>query len=248
MIKKIDIIIDAFSMARISGKTANPTPDDIQDALVQLDSMALEWQDTKNMCTGYEVGEDSNPDDTINIQPYMRRAFSSNLSKNMHFFFGKEVPRDLLVLANQTLSGLSSKLALVRPLQYPHRMPRGSGNQRYNQWRRFYRTNNGAPLNCETQHAIVGDINDYVESWDSYLDVDETIFSYTLEASDTLTILSQSLNSPEVSYRVRVDEFPTSVKNVFVSVARVLIVITTSTGRVNTRSINFQIKKEPKVI
>lgn len=248
MIKKIDIINDAYSMARISGKTSKPTPDDIQDALVQLDSMALEWQDTKNLCTGYEVGEDSNPDDTINIQPYMRGAFSSNLSKRMHFFFGKDVPRDLLVLANQTLSGLSSKLALVRPLQYPHRMPRGSGNQRYNLWRRFYRTNNGAPLNCDTQNAIVGDINDYVESWDAYLDVDEVISSYTLEASETLTIVSQSFDNTQVNYRVRVDEFPASVKNVFVSVARVVIVVTTSTGRVNTRSINFQIKKEPEVI
>jgi hypothetical protein len=142
-------------------------------------------------------------------------------------------------MAQNGYSFLSSDTAVVTPVPYPSRMPRGSGSSlRYNRWQRYYQPTATAPTSAETITMYIDDINDFVEHFDSYLASGETISSYTIEADNGLTIVSDSLSTPDISYRIQADGNNDTASDDYLEVK---IVATTSTGRKETRIINFRL-------
>lgn len=231
-ILKIDIIKDAYSKARISGLTAQPTPEELDLALDNLEDMATEYSD-RTMCTGYNFQDDPDPDDEAGITRSYKQAYSGPLAMRILSNFGKQLTPELKLQADQAVSNLAARTALVRQTQYPTRQPRGSGNTlRWNRWRRFYVPSPQAPQECSTHIMRIGEVNDYVESWIDYLETGETIDSYTRTVSPGLTLTNEVLASPEISF---------TAKATAAGYQAVEFTILTSEGRVEVTTVNFEV-------
>jgi len=246
MATKIDYINDAYSRMRISGLTVNPTPSDLVLALRRLESMAYEFEG-RNLCTGYNFEESPDPNSPTNVNPRFGECFVTNLAVKLIPDFNKAVPPQLLAQANASLSGAFSISVKERAqeVSYPSRMATGRGNtMRYQEWNRFYDEPSHPPNSCDTKNLFVGDQNDYSENYISYLDLGETIDTYTIEVDNRLSLISDSLNLDQniISYRVR-----GQTSTVSGSWQQVKITITTSNNRIETRLINFDVTKPETV-
>lgn len=236
---KVDLIIDCYSQMRISGLTVDPTPEDLEVALSRLENMASEWFDIRNICAGYNFEDEPDPNSPSNVPRSTWQAFSTNLAMRLMPDFGKQVLPSLMGQASQSLSSLSGKSMLDRlnQVDYPNRMPRGSGNTlRYNRWNRFYREQATAPTECATNKMVVGDVDDFVEHFDSYLNDGETIASFSLVADPALIISNDAISDNDIVYRVSATG---ATNDSSLRSQQVTIIITTSDGRVETRFIFF---------
>ena len=242
MTTKVQIVNDAYSQLRISGLTVQPGAEDTELALHRLDTMMAELS-ARNICTNYnqELGYGTPPDanSLTNVPVSYWHMMATNLAIRLVPDFNKAIPPNLQAQASQALSLASAQSAAdnIREVDYPRRMPRGSGNTlRFNRWQRYQRPNELPPNDCATNQVTIGDINDYTESFVSYLNDAETIASFTIEVDDGLTIQSSSNDDPLISYRIKVDD--NSSNGVW---QQVKIIVTTSDGRIETRLINFDV-------
>jgi hypothetical protein len=236
MTLKVDFINGAYSLMRISGITVDPTADDNELALERLEDMAAEFQG-RNICTGYNFEDTPDPNSVHNVERKYWYAYKSNLAARLLADFGKQATPELIAGQQSSFSFLSASTAQVRQTQYPYRQPVGSGNRRY-RFRRYYQPIAEAPISCATNKMIVGDIDDFVEHFDAYLNAGEDISSYTIEADTGLTIVSDSNATPDINYQI--SAVGTSSEELD-SVFQVKIVVTTSDSRVETRLINFEL-------
>jgi len=232
---KIDLINGAYNRIRISGLTVNPGARENQLALGRLENMAARWEDG-NICAGYNFEEKPDLNSDSGIEPKYQDAFESNLAFWLCSDYGKTPPPTLALEQQLTFSRISASTAFQRQTQYPSRQPIGRGNRRYARFNKYYIPSAESPNSCETIKMNVGDINDFIEHFDTYLISPETIASYTIEADTGLTIVSDSLTSPDVFYRIQATG---NVEDVNDPLLQVKIVATTSTGRIETRIINF---------
>lgn len=231
--RKIDVIQDAYSQLRISGLTVQPTPEDLNVALFRLENMAAEL----NLNIDYNFEDNPDVNSPINVQRQYWNGLATNLAVRL-VDFGKQVPVELQRQANQSYSRMLNLSYVPQQIRAPSRHPRGSGNTiRYNYGYRYYRPAERAPNTPQTNRMIVGDVNDFVEHFDAYLNSGETLDSYTIEADDGLNILSDSLSSPDVNYRI--EAVSTTEQNS--ADLNVVIVGTTSDSRVETRVISFTV-------
>ena len=238
---KVDIINDAYAEMRISGLTTQPTPKELDYALNKLENMAAEWQDIRNICVNYNLEDSPDPNSESGIVRGYQQAFSTNLAMRLLSAFGKQVPPSLLGQASQSFSGISTATATVRETQYPERQPIGSGNSlRYNRWRRFYRQNPRAPIDCETQQITQGEINDYQLNLSNYLEDGETVSSYSYEVSPKISVLSESLSTDIWSYRAQASDQAEQLE-------RIQLTVNTDTGREQTFTINFNVAPLPNI-
>ncbi len=238
MSKKIDVINDAYSQMRISGLTVQPTPEDVEIALMRLENMMAELEG-RNIGIGYSFEEEPDPDTLTNVAREFWHMMATNLSIRLLADFNKVVPQSLIAQAGQSLSNASGRVAasLLREVSYPSRQPIGSGNRRgYVRSNRYYSDVQEAPISADTNKVYPGDISDYSESFESYLNSGETIASYTIESDSLLSLSNDAISSDLIVYRVTVTE---SVSGS--SYQRVKIVATTSDGRKETRFVDFEI-------
>lgn len=241
---KVDFISDAYSQLRISGITVDANPEELEVALTRLEDTAAEWF-SRNICAGYNFEDEPDPNSDSGVPRAFWQAFSTNLAIRLIPDFNKEVPQALIQAARQSLSNLSARSAAdrLKQVEYSSRQPRGSGNTlRYNRWNRFYRTQDVPPDSCDTNQITIGDTDDYVAHFDSYLDGGEAIIGFTIEADSGLTVNSSSLASPDINYRVTGKSNATLGNH-----QRVKIVIGTDTGRVKTRYVDFDITSQDSV-
>lgn len=225
---KVDIIRGAYSQLRISGITRSPTPEDLELALTRLENMAAEW-DTSND-TGYNFEDIPNPNSNSGIIRGFRQCYETNLAIRLIPDFNKDVPATLLSQAVQSLSRMIGLLAAqrVRQTGYPDRQPLGSGNtSRFSRWARFYRTAE-APLADSTRSMYDGDVRDFVEHYDSYLQDGEEIETYSILVDTGLVLVDDSISGDTITYRLRGDADSETV-------SQVTIIVETGTGRVETR-------------
>jgi len=75
--------------------------------------------------------------------------------------YGKQVTQSIAASANSGMTSLLSAVQYQPQVQYPNRMPRGSGNTvRYNRWDRFYRkavtldADNAGPIDTNGQGPL----------------------------------------------------------------------------------------------
>lgn len=242
---KIDRINGAYSQLRISGLTVQPTPEDLELALDRLESMMAELEG-RNIGVGYNFEEQPDPNSPSNVSREFYQMIDTNLAIRMIPDFNKPVPQTLMLQATQSLSNASGRVAanLVQEVRYPSRQPRGSGNTlRYNRWNRFYREGANAPTESATNQMFIGDINDYVESWESYLADGEAISSYVIDADKGFDLVSDSqVGDSQINYRIEaLDTVGTG------SFQQVKITVTTDGGRKNTRIISFELSSNETV-
>ena len=243
MATKAQIINDAYSQLRISGITVIPNSAEVELALDRLEDMMHEFSG-RNICIGYNFEESPDPNSEAEVDRKFSQLLKTNLAVRLIPDYNKEVPAVLMRQASQSLSSASSVVAsdTVRQVQYPETMPRGSGNTiRYNHFRRYQRPDKQAPNECETNGLVEGDINDYTESFANFLRGDE-ISGYEISGDAALKITSDSSDAENVYYRIEALN-----KNALGSWQQVKIVITTSSGRINTRLINFDVSTDNTV-
>ena len=233
---KGDIVNRAFSTLRISGITVDPTPEDLELALMKLENMAAEFSG-RNINTGYTFEDDPDPNTPHNMNRKFWSSFDNCLAVRLMPDYGKGMQPDitLLRLASASFSFLSSATAVVKQIQYPSRMPMGSGSSIS---LKFFEKQAEAPNTSLTRTMYIDDINTFVEHFDSYLNTGEDVSAYTIEASVGLTITSDSLTTPDITYTIRADGNSDGSAS---GLLQVKIVATTSDGRVETRIINFRL-------
>ena len=228
---KSDIINGAYAQMRISGITVDPGPDELTVALRRLEGMANELH-ARNVYTGYYFEEEPDLTSPCGLDRKYWYSFECVLAMRLLSDFGKGMQPDPMLAknANAQMSFLYASTANPRQIQYPSRQSMGSGN--FRRFRNFYTPISEAPNTSETNRMIIGDINDFVEHFNSYLISPEVIDSYTIESDTGLTIVSDSLTSPDVFYRIEA---------VGGTAQRVKIVATTDDDRIITRIIYFEL-------
>lgn len=241
---KVDFIKDAYSQLRISGITVEPTPDDLELALMRLEAMAAQWEG-RNICANYNFEDQPDPNSETNVDRKFAQAFSTNLALRLVPDFGKTPSQVLASQASASLSYISSATALnpLNEVPYPSRQPVGSGNSlRYYRWWRFYHQFEGAPNNCDTNLMTVGDVNDYVETYDTYLQDNEYIASYAMTVSPGLELMEDETDGNKITYRIKaVSDAQGNDQQRFTNTQQVTIATKTNEDRVLTRFVYFKI-------
>jgi hypothetical protein len=230
---KVDRINAAYSKLRISGVTVDPTPEDLELALQELENMMSEI----NISIGYNFEDEPDPNSPLGVDRKYWNMINTNLAIRLIADFNKAVPGALVAQANQSMSAAVGYAAAdrVRQVQYPSRMPSGSGNtNRFGRWYRFAHPVQLPPNDKETVIIEPGDVDDYRIDFSAYLE-DEVIASYLIEATNGLTIDSSSNDSPVINYRVTVADGAQVWQQVKVT-------ITTDLGRVQYQTVNFEVK------
>lgn len=241
---KVEIIKGAYSQLRISGITRQPTPDDLEIALNRLESMVSEWDDIRNVNINYNFEDNPDPNSLLGVKRSFWQALETNLAVRLMPDFGKGKAPDvsLLAQANQSFSALSGSVALnkLAQIQYPSRMGVGSGNTlRSTRWSRFYSVTPDAPNISGTVIMIQGDVQDFIEHFDSYLKDGETIKSFDIIAEPALKIISSSKTDIDVNYRIKAlagNSISTQNNQ------QLTVVVTTSTDRVVSRVRFFNVQ------
>jgi len=237
---KGDFVNSGFAKGRISGLTRSPTREDLELGFEVLEDMMQEYFG-HNINVNYTFEDDPDPNTPHNVDRKYWNPIKSCLAVRLLTNYGKEPLAGLVNQASGGFSFLSSSTAPVRETQYPSRQPIGSGNtRRWSRWYNFYPPIEEAPLSAGTNHMVIGDIDDFVEHFDSWLVDPETVASYTIEADESLTIVSDSLTTPDVFYQI---EATGSSSETSSEVAQVKIVATSSDGRITTRLIQFDLVK-----
>ena len=240
---KSDIIKGGYSKLRISGLTVDPGKEDLSLALIELESMMAELEASSNLAIGYNFEVNPNANTPSGVQLQYRNFMVCNLAVRLIADFGKQVPGVLAAQANQSLSQAIGVVAMerLRQVQPSCRSPHGSGNNRFELWRRFNFPIPLPPNDASTNYITEGEIMDYFEPFVAFLSGAD-IASYTITADDRLTILSDSDDNGIVSYQVQA--LSPNQSGVW---QRIQIVMTTSDGRVDERTINFVLQELPKV-
>ena len=232
--KKADLINDAFVELRIWGITSAPAPADTSMALTKLNAMMSELEVNRSLCLGYNF-DDTDINAEAGIIDGDRNMVATNLAVRMVPAFNKVVPQELRDQASQSLSAVSGRVMrdTLRQVPAPGRMPIGSGHRGRGRYQRYNRTAIEADNTCATHRMSIGDINDFTEDFGAYLE-GETISSFTISATDYLTISNTSNTDDTVSYRAESLTGGNGKQTV-------TITITTSTARVHKRIIEFEL-------
>ena len=238
---KVDFLIDAFSQMRINGLTRDPTPEELERAILRQENMAAEWNG-RNMDPGWNFEDNPDPNSLTNIQRTYFQAYSTNLAVRLMPDFGLSPNEDLRRQANQSLSFLATSIAANRVDEtfYSKRHPKGAGNDNYfNRWSRFYQQDQAAANVSQLFEIFVDDINDFKEQFDAFLRDGETIDSFDIVVDKGLDLISSSLvDGEEVVYRIRGKADSESQRT---TTRQVTIIATTTDGRIQTRRRFFQV-------
>jgi len=229
---KGDILNRAFSALRISGLTVEPGPDELVLALNKLESMAAELVG-RNIYTNYYFEDEPDLNTPHNMERKFWHSFDMMLAVRLMPDFGKGMKPDVSLVRQGSagFSFLSSATARVSPVPYPNRMPKG-------RWGKFFAAEDKAPDSSLTNIMYIDDVRTFIEHFGSILETGEDIDSYTIEANTGLTINSDSLATPNITYNVTADG---NSDGSGIPYLNVKIVATTTDGRIETRIINFKI-------
>lgn len=240
---KVDRISAAYSKLRISGLTVQPTAEDLELALNELENMMQEFAGS-GLSIGYNFESEPDPNSELNVPEQFWNMINCNLACRLISDFNKTVPPTLMAQAAQSYERASATVARdrIRNVQYPTRMPIGSGNRIWGRWSNFYWGNDLPPNAPGTLFIAQGETNDYSEDFSSYLMSFEVITAFEVTCDVALVVVSSSLSDGVVNYRLRAPvDLSAGISQL------VKIKITTDLGRVEIRYLNFQVAPSIKV-
>lgn len=133
---KLQFINKAYSSLGYSKYQYDLDPEELNDALLDLDAMMAEWN-AKNIRIGYPLPsepENASTATETNVQDAANAAIYLNLAIRIAPALGKEVSQRLMKSAKDAYRSLYSKAVRnnVKEMDMPATMPRGAG-QKY--WR-----------------------------------------------------------------------------------------------------------------
>jgi len=236
---KGDIVNDGFSQLRISGITCDPGSEDKKLAIDRLENLMQEMKD-RDVCLDWNTEDSPDLNTPSGIKRSQRFAIACILATRLVPDFGKGEKPDPILFKNAGAqsSFLYSSTANPRQTQYPGRQAVGSGNLRRH--RRFYREPARVPNTCESIQMVIGNIDNFVEHFDAWLIDPEDLASYTIESDTGLTIVSDTISATNknINYQVSAVGGNSVRSDGFLQVK---IVATSTTGRIETRLINFEL-------
>lgn len=237
MITKNQLALDALEQIRISGLTVNATPRELTSAIRRMDSMIAAWQKaglclSYNKSAGYsdiDFSQDSGLSDSEAL------AVVLNLAKTLSPSYGKGFDMLALGEAKEAYDNLFSVELTMREADVYQ--PVGQGNNIYgiNYYFSYQSEDKNAPVNCSTVDMVVGEKGFVQSDFTRYLNEIEgdTIVSYTTEDGEGVEVLSDSIAENVITLDVRA-KLEGYGKNT--------ITITTSSGRVLPRAVNYDVK------
>lgn len=231
---KGEIVDRAFSWLKVSGLTSKPSPNEISKALDVLEGYCYEL-DSRNICTNFTYEDYPDPATESGIDNAFWLAAAYGLGVRLAPEVGKPVTQDQMKACAASTSNWAARTSVSRQVQAPRRQPRGSGNTFRNlSFNRYYKPQAEAPISCDTIQIMRGSIESYTFSIEDYLGDTQTLSSYTIDVTDGLTILSESMASPVWSYQVE-------CKASAVDYQAIQLTVTTDLGNKKVFTINFNV-------
>ena len=209
---KAEAINQAYAEIRISGLTSDQVPEETEVALRELDQLMYRWQaigrdvnyNFPPPTTGQELRV-SNPSDLFGVFDWAISGTVAQLAKFLVEYYGKDVPPALAGKARAGLNTIMAMTVKLRDVQYPNRMPRGSGNTRFGfEFQRYYH-----PVYFgreQPEPVLEQQIIDLYFDFSNDLPNSETIASYTLDvypAGAGVTLVSQAQDGNVINYRIQ---------------------------------------------
>lgn len=133
------IVERAFGAMGLSPYEFDPTPEEYNEALDDLDMMMAEWA-VSSLNVGYAFpptigGGDL--DDASGIPDFSVNAVSLSLAQRMAANIGKTLSRETNRNLTQAMVALRTKLAVIPEYALPWRTPIGAGNKPWSSWYPF---------------------------------------------------------------------------------------------------------------
>jgi hypothetical protein len=229
---KIQHVNRAFEWLVISGITSKPSAEENAIGLSVLEDMMNEFK-SRNICSSYVFEDEPNPNTDSEIDDAYNNATGACLAVRLANMYGKEAPMTLQRQATQALSNWSATTSKTNQIQPSRRQPRGSGNTfRFSNWTRYYRSGNPAPISCTTFDLKVGETDFFGVDFTPYLLEGATITSFTVDSTNGINVI-QSVQDGNI--------INLECKGADAGYQTVTITVTTSTGRINPETINFNI-------
>jgi len=129
MTTKRQIVLQAFKNTSLAAYVFDLRPEELQDAVTELDQMMAMWA-ANDVNLGYVVGDEL--DDESGIALANLPAVVSNLAMTICTLFGRQPPAALAANAAQSYAGLLTQAMInvdaTRPMQ--GHIPYGAGNRR----------------------------------------------------------------------------------------------------------------------
>lgn len=139
---KSDIVASALNKLAVTGFDYEIDPEELKAGVVALEYLMADW-DARGIKIGYRFAADpetANISDPCGLPDIGYRAVVYQLAIDLADTYGKQVTQSIAAGANSAMTSLLSAIQFIPEMQYPNRMPRGSGNTlRWNRWNRFYR-------------------------------------------------------------------------------------------------------------
>lgn len=235
-IKKVDFINEAYSMLRISGITVIPTASDYTLALTRIDSMMADLFANWGVSVGYDYDQTPNINSYTNVKISDKEMISANLAVRLAADFGKDVPQSLAMRATVSLSRAvdAAVKKASKQIQAPGIMPVGSANEWFGR-HRYHVVADEPPAGASTIDITKGETLKLFEDFQAWLGTN-TISSYTISGSTSLTISASANATPQITYTVTA---PTSVAAD--GHALVKITVTDSASRTVIRFVDFNV-------
>lgn len=137
---KRQFVEKAFSKIGLAGYTFDLSPEQLQDAMSDLDSMMATWN-AKGIRIGYPMPSsplNGDLDEETNVPDSANEAIFCGLGVRIASDYGKTVPQPVAVFAKQAFDQLLAIATLPPERQFPCELPAGAGNK---PWR-----NNDSPF------------------------------------------------------------------------------------------------------
>lgn len=133
---KRQFVTQAFDEIGLASYVFDLTPEQLQFALVRLDTMIASWN-ALGIRLGYPLPsspQDSDLDEQTDVPDSSNEAIYTNLAIKLAPSYGKQVMTDTKITAKASYNTLLSRAALPMEQQLPGTMPAGAGNK---SWRNY---------------------------------------------------------------------------------------------------------------
>ena len=190
MTTKVEHINSAYSKIRISGITINPTPEDTETALWRLEDLMWELYG-RTLDFNYNFEDVPLSTSESGVDRIHHNMIASNLAMLLLPDFGKDATPELAGQARSSFSASSAVIARKRlqGVNYPNRMPIGTGNRNFGfRSRKYFPAVHPAVTDASNYVLKCGEIEDFEESFFDWLG-DETIASYAISVEAGVTLV-----------------------------------------------------------
>lgn len=232
---KIDHVRKAYEQLVISGITTEVSPEEAVIGLERLEDMMAEFH-ARNICSNWLYEDTPNPNTDPELEREYNTAVETNLAVRLCAIYGKNPMQTLVMMARQSLSNWSALSSKTNEILPPRRQPRGSGNTfRYENWIRFFRFENNAPISCDTFEIKENQEDFFLVDFDNFLIGSNTITEFTIDSTPGIDVLESTQVGNTINLKCR---------GVVAGYNTVTITVTTSSGRINPQLVNFSVIRQ----